>query len=134
MSNPRTLTMEEPLDMDDARRASQRMAQRRRDGEDAYEAQIDKAAEAERTYRKALARALVAAEGRTAAEKEATARAVAADEAYDRDLQAGMVKAMGERLKGIEGERSMLKSLIEMSSRILERMEPPPGPTFGGRR
>ena len=134
MTNPRTLGMEDPLDMDDARRASRALAGMRRDAEATHESRVEAAADAERTYRRALARAMVAAEGRTAAEKEAAARAECADAAYTRDLAVGMVKVAQERLKGLEGERSMLKSLIDMSGRILDRTEPPAqGQTYGRR-
>jgi hypothetical protein len=117
VSNPQALTLEHPLDMDDARRASRRLAELRREAEDAHERLTQEAAEAEREYRKQYAQEFVAAEG-TAAEREAVARARSADKAYERDLAAGMVKVQAERLRGLEGERSMLKSLVEWSARL----------------
>lgn len=135
MTNPRTLTVEEPLDMDDARRASHRLAEMRREAERAHEKAVEAAADAERGYRRELARAHIQAEGKTAAEREATARAACADAAYLRDLSAGMVRVAQERLRGLEGERSMLKSLIDLSGRILDRTEPAvQGQTYGSRR
>lgn len=117
MTNPAALTLEHPLDLDDARRAARRLAELRRDAENAHEDSVEKAAQAERDYRKAYSRAFVAAEG-TAGEREAKAKADSADEAYVRDLAAGMAKVAQERLRGLEGERSMLKSLLEWSARL----------------
>lgn len=117
MSNPSPLTLEHPLDIDDARRASRRLAELRRDAEDAHERLTRDAAEAERVYRKAYARAFIRAEG-TAAEREAKAKAEASQEAFERDLAAGLAKVQVERLRGLEGERSQLKSLTEWSMRL----------------
>ena len=64
-----------------------------------------------------FAQAFIQAEG-TAAEREAKAKAASADECYKRDLAAGMVKVQTERLRGLEGERSMLKSLVDWSARL----------------
>jgi hypothetical protein len=75
------------------------------------------AAEAERAYRKAYASAWVQADG-TAEERKAKAQAACADLSYQRDLKQGMVKVLSERLRGLEGERSMLKSLVEWSSKL----------------
>jgi len=108
------LYLEQPLEIDQARLAARRLADQRRDAERAIEEQVEAAADAERDYRKAYAEAFVTAIG-TAAEREAVAKREAADEAYARDLAAGMVKVMQERLRGLEGERSMLKTLMEWS-------------------
>lgn len=132
MTNPARLHLENPLDIDEARRAARRLAEQRRTAEDEHAKAVQKAADKEREYRKKLAKAFVKAEGATAATKEASARAEAADEAYERDLSAGMVKVCAERLKGLEGERSMLKSLIDWSSREAERPAPN-GSVIGGR-
>ena len=111
------LTLEQPLEIDDARRAANRLATQRRDAELHLEAQVREAAELEAVYRQALAKAFIQAEG-TAAEREAKARAEVADAQIDRDVAAGMVRVLTERLRGLEGERSMLKSLIEWSQRM----------------
>jgi hypothetical protein len=108
--------MRNPLDLDDARHAARRLAELRRTAEDEHEKAVERAADSERLYRKAFARAFVQATG-TAAEREAKARSEAADAAYKRDLDAGMVKVAAERLRGLEGERSMLRSLMEWSQR-----------------
>lgn len=122
MNNPTPLSLEQPLDIDDARRASRRLADQRRHAEDELERIVGEAATAEQEYRKGLAQAFVGAEGSTAAEREARARAEVADKSYLRDLKQGMVKVATERLRGLEGERSMLKSLIDWSARINEEM------------
>jgi hypothetical protein len=115
--NPSALTLEQPLDIDDARRASRRLAELRRAAEEDHERFTREAAEKEREYRKAYSQAFVQATG-TAAEREAKAKAGASQEAYERDLAAGMVKVQVERLRGLEGERSQLKSLTEWSMRM----------------
>ncbi len=115
--NPSALTLEHPLDIQDARLASRRLAELRRDAEDTHEQMTKEAADKERAYRKSYAVAFVQAEG-TAAEREAVARSVSADEAYERDLAAGMVKVGVERLRGLEGERSQLRALMDWSMRL----------------
>lgn len=115
--NPEPLTLEHPLEISDARRASHALAVLRRAAEDEHERKTDAAANTEREYRKAYAKAFIAAVG-TAAEREAIARAESADKAYERDLAAGMVKVWAARLRGLEGERSQLKSLIDWSARL----------------
>jgi hypothetical protein len=133
MTNPAALRLEHPLDIDEARRASRRMAEIRREAEDTLERAVESAAATERTYRKAYASAFIQAEG-TAGEREAKAKAGSAAECYERDLAAGMVKVCVERLRGLEGERSQLKSLTEWSMRIALDGREGDGPTFGGRR
>lgn len=130
--NPSRLTLEQPLDIDDGRKASRRLAEVRRDAEDEHEKAITTAANAEANARKAYAEAFIQAQG-TAAEREAKARAEAADEFRQRDITAGMVKVWAERLRGLEGERSMLKSLIDWSAREAERPAPD-GQIHGQRR
>ena len=117
MTNPAALTLEQPLEISDARRASRRLADQRRQAELEHERLTKEAAEKERLYRKAYSKAFVQAEG-TAAEREAKAKADSSDEAYERDLAAGMVKVCVERLRGLEGERSQLKSLTEWSMKL----------------
>lgn len=121
------LFIEQPLEISDARRAARRLAELRRDAEQQHERRIQEAAEAERDYRREMAKAFVGAEGGTAAQREALARAACADAAYLRDLSAGMVRAAQERLRGLEGERSMLKSLISLSevqARMMDGQQP----------
>lgn len=115
--NPSALTLKHPLDLDDARIASRRLAELRRHAEDEHERMTREAADKERVYRKAFATAFVQAEG-TASEREAVARSESADEAYERDLAAGLVKVQVERLRGLEGERAQLRALVEWSMRL----------------
>lgn len=115
--NPSALYIEEPLSLDDARKASQVLARQRREAENNLAAATEKAAETERLYRKrtAVAYANLAGATMTAAQREAQARADAADAAYERDLAAGMVKVAQERCRGLEGERAQLRVLIDLS-------------------
>jgi hypothetical protein len=117
LSNPRPLTLEDPLDIDEARRAARALARQRRDAEEFHTNLVEEAAEAEREYRKAYAVAFVKAGG-TVTAREALAKADTADLAYKRDLKAGMVKVAAERLRGLEGERSMLRALLDWSMRL----------------
>ena len=133
MSNPVALHLERPLEIDEARTAARAMASQRREAEQTLQACVERAAETERAYRQAFSVAFVKAEG-TAAAREAEAKAASADECYQRDLAAGMVKVQQERLRGLEGERSMLKSLVDWSSRLrLDEREVVGGHTYGRR-
>lgn len=118
MTNPSSLTLREPLDVDDAREAARLLARQRRAAEDWHRELTEQAAEAEAEYRRALAGEFAKVEGGTAAEREAKARAGVADRSYQRDLKAGMVKVAVERLRGLEGERAMLRALTEWSMRM----------------
>lgn len=119
MNNPNPLHLEEPLGINEARAASRTLAQQRRAVENEYEAAAERAAATEATYRKALAEAFVkgADDGGTAAQREAVARATVTTEAYERDLAAYMLKVWRERLTGLEGERSQLRALMDLSAR-----------------
>ena len=133
MSNPVALHLERPLEIDEARTAARRMAEQRREAENALQAQVERAAETERAYRKAFSTAFIAAEG-TAAAREAEAKSASADECYARDLAAGMVKVQTERLRGLEGERSMLRGLVEWSMRLrIDEREVVGGEIYGRR-
>lgn len=134
MSNPLALTLEQPLEIDDARRAARRLADVRRAAEDELQRMTEEAAEKERDYRKAFSQAFVNSGEGTAAQREAAARAAVADKAYERDLAAGMVRVQIERLRGLEGERSQLKSLTEWSMRLQIDGREQTGQTFGSRR
>ena len=113
MTGPLTLT--DPLSIDEGRLAAQAISRQRRGMEDMVEKSVEEAADAEANYRKAYAEAFIQAEG-TAAEREAIAKRDSAKEARERDIKAGMVKVMHERLRGLEGERSLLKSLLDWSA------------------
>lgn len=117
-ANPKLYALTEPLSMDDAREATTKVARQRAEAREQFEQAITDAAEAERQYRKALAVAFVTATGDTAAQKEANARKGAADDAYNRDLKAGLVKVAQERLNEIDAVRASLHRLIEWSRAI----------------
>ena len=116
--------LDNPLHGGEAREAAHRLSEIRRRAEAELEAAIEKAGATEAAYRKTLARAFVTVDGATAAQREAAARSVASDAAYDRDLAAGMVKVCQERLRGLEGDRAMLRVLIEWSRSQEERAMP----------
>jgi hypothetical protein len=111
------LTLEQPLEIDDARRAARRLADQRREAETELERQTIRAADAELAYRKAFAVAFIEAKG-TAGEREAKAKDGAGRQARDRDIQQGMVRVLTERLRGLEGERAMLRALMDWSMRM----------------
>jgi hypothetical protein len=134
MNNPVALHLERPLEIDEARTAARRLADQRRDAENTLQQLIKAAADAEAEYRRALSEAFLTVEGGTAAAREAAARAKATPKSHERDIAAGMVKVQMERLHGLEGERSMLKSLIDWSSHLrLDEREVIDGVTYGRR-
>ncbi len=106
------------------------MSETRRSVEDAYKDAGVKATDAELAYRKAYSQAYakrrIAGEGDGAADRYARGEAAAL--AHERDGAAATVKFLSERLKGLEGDRSLLKSLIDWSSRMDDR--PPPEPSY----
>lgn len=116
-ANPTPIHLAEPLAIDEARSASRALASQRRNAEAELERAVEHAAATEQKYRKAYARAIVTVEG-PAVVKEAQAKAQASSEAYERDLAAGMVKVAQERLRGLEGERSQLRALMDLSSKM----------------
>lgn len=131
--NPVALHLEEPLSIDEARHAARAMASQRREAESTLQQFVEDAAHAESDYRKKYSESFIAATG-TAAEREAKAKAASAAECYRRDVAAGMVKVQTERLRGLEGERSMLKSILDWSARLrLDEREFIGGQVYGRR-
>ena len=120
MSNPARLHLDDPLDIDEARKAARTMSTLRREAEKQYEDHIEKAADAESAYRKGYAEAFIAAEG-TAGEREAKAKKESASKARTRDIEAGLLRLQSERLRGLDGERGLLSSLIAWSRSMEER-------------
>ena len=131
-ANPELLTLKDPLSMGDAREASRQLALTRRATETELERQTVVAADKEFVYRRRLAEEIIKAEGPVPV-REATAKAEASREARDRDIAQGMVRVLQERLRGLEGERAMLRALVDWSMRELDRQQPT-GETFGGKR
>lgn len=123
MTNPTRLSLEallqlgDPLDVSDARQASRLLAENRRTAERTYEEAVACAAEAENIYRKEFAKAFASAEG-AATKREVEAADNTADFKRDWEIKKGLVKSCLLRLDGIEGERSLLKSLIDWSLRM----------------
>lgn len=117
----------DPLDMADAREASRRVSRMRRDAEQLHRRSVSERAEAERSYRELRATAMLRL--RVPKEGEKAPPATLLRELADGESEVaaalerlriaeGMVDAWRERLRSIEGERSMLKSLIDWSSSI----------------
>lgn len=109
--------------MDDAREASRRAARIRRDAEAEFREAIADCAAKEAHYRELLSKAIVDLKATTGVSStEATERA--RGEASVKQalinfrVAEGMLKAYEQRLRGIEGERSQLKSLIDYSARV----------------
>lgn len=111
---------QDPLDMDDAREAARRVSRLRRDAEAEFIAATEAAASAESAYRQALAKRIVElrAESVGTTEAQERARGDCAKEMTAFRVAEGMLKAWDQRLRGIEGERSMLKSLIDYSAKV----------------
>jgi hypothetical protein len=111
----------DPLDMDDARQASRRASQMRRDAERERIERGEKKAEAEVAYKKARATAILRLkidQGATVAKELADGDDEVAPLLLEKIKADTLYDAAGERLKTLEGERSMLKSLIDWSSTI----------------
>jgi hypothetical protein len=112
----------DPLESEDARKASHITAQMRRRAEEELERRYREAATKEADYRRELSKVIV----KKKADHGATiAKELAADDEKVRELfiawkvADGLVEAGKQRLKGLEGERSMLKSLIDWSATIM---------------
>jgi flagellar biosynthesis/type III secretory pathway protein FliH len=118
--NPTALTLTHPLDLDDARVAARKLATLRQDAEKQHEDAAAHAADMERDYRKGFARAYaeIRMDGAGAGEADVRAKGATADQGRDRDIARALERSALERLRGLEGERSMLKSLIDWSSRM----------------
>ena len=118
----RPYKQDDPLDMDDARRAAHRMAQIRREREADYRTAIEDRAAKEAEYRKNLSLAIVRLRGEGVASSAAPEAARGDDTVkqslIDFRIAEGMVDAHKQRLQGVEGERSMLKSLIDYSAKV----------------
>jgi hypothetical protein len=130
VAHPEPMTLRDPLSIDDARDSLRAVADLRRHAEAELRAQVERSATAEADYRRALATAFVTVEGGTAAEREARPRAAVADLSYQRDLQAGLVKACLERIQGLDGERASIHRLVEYSMQLVRATEQQPAPSW----
>lgn len=127
MSNNHLLSIEraysqgDPLDMDDAREASRRSSQMRRQAEADHRAAVEKVGQAEGEYRKLLSQEIVKAKadhGATAALDIAKGDSKVVKALIDFRVASGMVDAAKERLKTVEGDRSQLRGLIDFSAGV----------------
>lgn len=132
---------EDPLEIDDARVAARRVSRLRRTAEADFRDAVEAAASAESDYRQAISKAIVdlkAQQGVTSTEAQERARGDCFKELVKYRVAEGMVKAAEQRLRGIEGERSLLKSLVDYSAKIAhtlgDRAEPGATETHGGRQ
>jgi hypothetical protein len=111
----------DPLDLDDARAASRRASQMRRDAERSLIERGDAKADAEVDYKKARAVAIMRLKiehGATVAKELADGEDDVSPKLLAKMKADTLYDAARERLKTLEGERSMLKSLIDWSSTV----------------
>lgn len=127
MSNNHLLNIEraykegDPLDMDDAREASRRSSQMRRQAEADLRAAVENVGKNEGEYRKLLAQEIVRAKtehGATAALDIAKGEKGVVKALVDFRVSSGMVDAAKERLRTVEGDRSQLRGLIDFSAGV----------------
>jgi len=125
MTNPAALTLGDPLDLDDARKASRAVAEQAKMAIDDLKGWGESFAKAERDYRKALA--VKAAELRGQGHPATLVRDLARGDEHvatlccDRDNAATMMDVCKERLRMIDGQRAALRQLVEWSRRYDER-------------
>lgn len=122
--NTVSLTLEDPLQVDEARRACQVIAERRRAARKALGDAMDDLAEKERLYRRRRAVCYVENVGApSAGMRDSIVDDEAADQRYDRDLAKGLVEMQQELLKEIDAERASLHRLVDWSMKL----DPGPG-------
>ena len=127
----------DPLDMNDARRAAHVAAKMRRAAEADLRERVQTLATAEGDYRQKLARRIVtekATHGATVAKELAHEDSAVRQALIDYRIAEGMVAASQQRLRGLEGERSMLKSLIDWSAMIVNVLRQTSGESEDRRR
>lgn len=112
----------EPLDMDDARRAASALAQRRRDVEDDLKTQAGEVVRCENIYRKQVSIAMVQLRAggmaATVVKDHARAEKAVMDALVEWRAAEGVHESIDQRLRGLEGERAMLRMLTEWSAKI----------------
>jgi uncharacterized coiled-coil DUF342 family protein len=123
MSNPvplsldRPFVFEEPLDMDEARTALKACSRNRKQAREWMQRAALDAAEKERDYRKARARAWPEVAG-TAEEKKDAVNDKTSDLRYARDVAVSVMKAALERIEEVDAERASLHKLVEWSMKV----------------
>jgi hypothetical protein len=129
-ANPTPLSLGEPLDLDDGRRAASLLARQCRSAVDALDQAVVRHAEAEHSYRKAYASKLIELRGQAVPVglclELAKGDEVVAKLKFDRDLAKGMIDVCRERLRQLDGERASLRQLLEWSQRFEARSFTPP--------
>lgn len=127
MSDPRPLTLTDPLnvqhalDVNDAREAGRNIVRFRNHALSQHHDFVKAAAEKEAAYHETRAKAIVelkAEHGATAAPKLADGDKRVRDALIAWRIASGLVDASKERLRGIEGDRSTLKSIIDWSASL----------------
>lgn len=122
--NTVSLTLDDPLQIDEARRACQMIAERRRAARKELQKATENLAEKERLYRKRRSVCYVENLSAPAAGmRDAIVDDEAANERYARDLAKGLVQTQEELLKEIDAERASLHQLITWS----RQLDPGPG-------
>lgn len=123
--NPTPLSLGDPLDLDDGRRAASMLARQCRGAVDSLDQAVTRHAEAEHTYRKAYASKLVELRGQavpaTICLELAKGDEQVAKLKFDRDLAKGMIDVARERLRQLDGERASLRQLLEWSRKFEDR-------------
>jgi hypothetical protein len=123
--NPTPLSLGDPLDLDDGRRAASMLARQCRDGVNNLDRAVKAHAEAEQSYRIAYATKLVELRSNATPVGIATEMAKGDESVarlkYERDLAKGMIDVARERLRQLDGERASLRQLLEWSRKFEDR-------------
>lgn len=120
MSAASELDHEVHMGFAELRSAAHNLASRRRDARKDYEKHANKAADAERDFRKKLAVEFTKARssGKGVGESEILANGEAADERHERDLEQSLAKAALLRIEELEADRAMLRQLGAWSQEL----------------
>ena len=119
-----TFDLDDPLDISDAREAARTAATNRRRVRDELERQVKVASDAEGAYDRKLAATMVALRDQEPPTPTTILKEVARGDddviaaRRKRDIEFGRLDLLKRELNGIEGERAMLRQLIEMSQRL----------------
>jgi hypothetical protein len=109
------------LDLAGVRQAAHALGQKRRDARRDYERYCEKAADAERDYRKrlAIAWASMRSEGLLSMGAiEVQANSDAADQKHTRDIAQSLAKSALLRIEELEADRAMLRQIGEWSKEL----------------
>src|SRR3990167_10610822 len=113
------MTNPEPLTLNQLRDNARKLAETRRAAESSLQDAVADAAAKEATYRRNFSeRYITLRNDHSQGDAEIQAKGDCAEWSQDRDVSAGMVKVWQERLRGLEGDRSLLRLLGDWSQRI----------------